>query len=82
MGILLLITKLVAEYTMEAPILWAFPKWRLPQVQTRGSPMGSSQAVGPRGVGAGDVELPAPSVIPVAYFLYSNKVEFDTVWVF
>lgn len=44
--------------------------------------MGSSQAVGPRGVGAGDIELPAPSVIPVAYFLYSNKVEFDTVWVF
>lgn len=44
--------------------------------------MGSSQALGPRGAGAGDLELPAPSVIPVAYFLYSNKVKFDTVWVF
>lgn len=45
--------------------------------------MGSSQTMGPRGAGAGDLELPAPSVIPVAYFLYSiNKVEFDTVWVF
>lgn len=38
--------------------------------------------MGPRGASAGDLELPAPSVIPVAYFLYSNKAEFDTVWVF
>lgn len=38
--------------------------------------------MGLRGVGAGDLKLPAPSVIPVAYFLYSNKAEFDTVWVF
>lgn len=38
--------------------------------------------MGLRGVGAGDLELPAPSVIPVAYFLYSNKAKFDTVWVF
>lgn len=26
-----------------------------------------------RGLGAGDLQLPAPSVIPVAYFLYSIK---------
>lgn len=48
------------------------------------SPMGAGvpQALGLRGLGAGDLELPAPSVIPVAYFLYSSKAKFDTVWVF
>lgn len=44
--------------------------------------MGSSQFMGPRGASAGDLELPVPSAIPVAYFLYSNKAEFDTVCVF
>lgn len=41
--------------------------------------MGSSQVMGPRGASAGDLELPAPSIIPVAYVLYSNKMEFDTI---
>lgn len=40
--------------------------------------MGSSQVMGPRGASTGDLELPAPSIIPVAYVLYSNKMEFDT----
>lgn len=35
--------------------------------------MGSSQVMGPRGASTGDLELPAPSIIPVAYVLYSNK---------
>lgn len=39
--------------------------------------MGSSQVMGPRGASTGDLELPAPSIIPVAYVLYSNKMEFD-----
>lgn len=43
---------------------------------------GGCQALGLRGLGAGDLELPAPSVIPVVYFLYSSKAKFDTVWVF
>ena len=34
------------------------------------------------GLGAGDLELPALSVSPVACFLYSSKAKFDTVWVF
>lgn len=38
--------------------------------------MGSSQVMGPRGASTGDLELPAPSIIPVAYVLYSNKMEF------
>lgn len=28
--------------------------------------MGSSQVMGPRGASTGDLELPAPSIIPVA----------------
>lgn len=48
------------------------------------SPMGAEgcRALGRRGLGAGHLELPARSVIPVAYFLCSSKARFDTVWVF
>lgn len=49
-----------------------------------GEPRGgrSPLGLGAERDGGRDQELPAPSVSPVAYFLYSNKVEFDTVWVF
>lgn len=81
---LLLIVKLVAKYMSEAPAPCSFPKWRPLLVQTSGkAPWGQeSPGLGLRGMGTGDLELPAPSVIPVACFLYSNKAEFDTVWVF
>lgn len=50
-----------------------------PGANKQDSPLGAgvSQPLQLRGIEAGDLELPAPNVIPVAYFLYSNKVEFD-----
>lgn len=79
----LLIVRLVAKCTSEAPAPCGFPEWSLIWADRVGEPCGgrSPQASGLKGAVAGDLKLPAPSVIPVACFLYSNKVQFDRVFV-
>lgn len=71
-GHLLLIMKLAAKCTLEVPTLCNFPKWRLLLVQMSGrAPWGAGlpQALELKGMETQDLELSAPSVIPVTYVL-------------